>query len=115
MSGLLNKIKEKTTSSHSSSDSKHQHHDQSNVNQGTQTDRSNSNEPTYSIQPHPAKSEDPRDLEPPQLGGGLNSNPEYGAFHARDPHVPNQAVLNEVKQPAASRDELRARQEELNR
>ncbi|KAH8103406.1 hypothetical protein BXZ70DRAFT_728138 [Cristinia sonorae] len=95
MSNLINKIKEKTTGP-----SHNEHRD---------------SEPTYSIQPHPARSEDPRDLEPPQLGGGLNSNPEYNAFHAKGPYVPTQEVLNNVQGPAAGRDELSARQADLNR
>ncbi|EPQ51218.1 hypothetical protein GLOTRDRAFT_49138 [Gloeophyllum trabeum ATCC 11539] len=72
-----------------------------------------SNEPTYSIQPHPAQTNDPRDLEPPQLGGGLNSKPEYQAFHARDPHVPSKEIRDNMPQPA-SREELKARSAQLN-
>jgi len=106
MSSLINKIKEKTAGHSSSQKSGSEQHQQP---------QQRNDEPTYSIQPHPAKSEDPRDLEPPQLGGGLNSNPEYGAFHARDPHVPSPEVLSTIREPAATREELHARQEELNR
>ncbi len=48
------------------------------------------------IGPNEQKTNDPRDLEPPQPGGGLNSKPEFEAFHARDPHVPSPQVLNNL-------------------
>ncbi|KAJ7088623.1 hypothetical protein C8R44DRAFT_528155, partial [Mycena epipterygia] len=70
-------------------------------------------EPSFSIQPHPAKSNDPADLNPPQTGG-LASNPNDQAFHARDPHVPSQQVLAGLEQPS-SREELQARAAELNK
>ncbi|KAI0028874.1 hypothetical protein K488DRAFT_57605 [Vararia minispora EC-137] len=65
----------------------------------------------YSIQPHPAKTNDPADLQP---HGGLNSNHQADAFHARDPHVPAPHIANNLPEPA-SREELRARQAELNK
>ncbi|CCM02423.1 uncharacterized protein FIBRA_04521 [Fibroporia radiculosa] len=72
------------------------------------------NEPTFNILPHPAKTNDPRDLEGPQLGGGLNSNPEFQAFHAHEPYVPSKDLLEGVGQPL-SREELNARATELNK
>ncbi|THH29903.1 hypothetical protein EUX98_g4283 [Antrodiella citrinella] len=90
MSSIINKVKEKTSSRKSDSASAQ-----------SQQQPQRNEEPTYSIQPHPAKSEDPRDLEPSQLGGGLNSNPEYGALHARDPHVPSKDVLNNINEAPA--------------
>ncbi|KAJ7705454.1 hypothetical protein B0H17DRAFT_668679 [Mycena rosella] len=72
-----------------------------------------SSEEQFSIQPHPAKSNDPADLQPPQTGG-LASNPNEQAFHARDPHVPSQQVLAGLEQPL-SREELQARAAELNK
>jgi len=39
------------------------------------------------------KSNDPRDLEPPQPGAGLSSKPELDAFKARGPFVPNREAL----------------------
>ena len=45
------------------------------------------------------KTNDPRDLEPPQLGGGLNSNPEAQAHHAKDPYIPSQEIANNIEQP----------------
>ncbi|TBU28468.1 hypothetical protein BD311DRAFT_806920 [Dichomitus squalens] len=99
MSSIVNKIKQKTTGKdNTNSDSA--------PTQGSQ--------PTYSIQPHPAKTNDPRDLEPPQPGGGLNSNPEYGAFHARDPYIPPAHIANNLP-PPQTREQLRARQAELNK
>ncbi|KZT02869.1 uncharacterized protein LAESUDRAFT_660955 [Laetiporus sulphureus 93-53] len=70
------------------------------------------NEPTFNILPHPAKSNDPKDLEPPQLGAGLNSNPEMQAFHARDPYVPSSELMKGVEEPL-SREELHARSAQL--
>ncbi|KZT25881.1 hypothetical protein NEOLEDRAFT_1132881 [Neolentinus lepideus HHB14362 ss-1] len=92
MSSFFNKLKGKTSGKHN------------NQGQGEQS---------FNIQPHPAKTNDPRDLEPPQPGGGLNSKPEYGALHARDPYVPSEEIKNSLPQPA-SRDELRARSAQLN-
>ncbi|KAG7440474.1 uncharacterized protein BT62DRAFT_938009 [Guyanagaster necrorhizus] len=71
------------------------------------------NEARFSIQPHPAKTNDPSDLNQP-AGGGLRSDPVVGAHHARDPHIPKQDVLNSLEQPL-SREELRKRQAELNK
>jgi hypothetical protein len=118
--------------------------------------QSNANEQTFSIQPHPAvrpyfyliridfddvvsglqKTNDPADLNPPQPGGGLNSDPTMQAHHARDPHIPSQKIMNSLEQPLVSffvvlstcplanlylmahlqsREELRARAAELNK
>jgi len=73
----------------------------------------NGNESSFNILPHPARTNDPRDLEPPQLGAGLNSNPEQQAFHARGPYKPSQQVMQGVEQPR-SREELKARAAQLN-
>ncbi|KAJ7182728.1 hypothetical protein C8R43DRAFT_967903 [Mycena crocata] len=67
----------------------------------------------FTIQPHPAKTNDPADLNPPQTGG-LASNPNEQAFHARDPHVPSQQVMAGLEKPL-SREELQARAAELNK
>ncbi|KAI0653901.1 hypothetical protein C8Q70DRAFT_926877 [Cubamyces menziesii] len=95
MSSLINTIKDKVSG-------------KDNTSQPSQE-----NEQTFSIQPHPAKTNDPRDLQP-SLGGGLNTNPEIGAFHARDPYVPSQEIKDNLP-PAKSREELRARAQELNK
>ncbi|KAF8234550.1 hypothetical protein L208DRAFT_1393968 [Tricholoma matsutake] len=70
-------------------------------------------EPTFSIQPHPAKSNDPADLRHVQQGGLATSN-QMAAHHARDPHVPTQEIQNNLEQPL-SREEVRMRAEELNK
>ncbi|KAG5634876.1 hypothetical protein H0H81_000452 [Sphagnurus paluster] len=70
-------------------------------------------EPTYSIQPHPATTNDPADLQPKQPGGGLATSDPTSAFHARDPYVPSQEILKGLE-PPLGRDELRARATELN-
>ncbi|KAH9919980.1 uncharacterized protein BXZ73DRAFT_80219 [Epithele typhae] len=100
MSSIVNKIKEKTTGKTES--------------EPKQQQPTSEGEQTFSIQPHPAQTNDPRDLEAPQPGGGLSSNPEYGAFKAREPHVPSPQIANNLP-PAASREEMRARAAELNR
>ncbi|TRM64332.1 hypothetical protein BD626DRAFT_547474 [Schizophyllum amplum] len=71
-------------------------------------------EGTVSIQPHPAKTNDPADLNPPQPGGGLRHDGGMEAHHARDPHVPAPEIANNLPEPAGH-DELRARQAELNK
>jgi len=48
------------------------------------------------------KSNDPRDLEPPQPGAGLTSKPELEAFRARGPFVPNREALINAGPPAVS-------------
>jgi len=72
----------------------------------------------FNILPHPAvcnfrllhgidlpnlsfqKSNDPVDLVgSPRLGAGLNSKPEVHAYHARDPHVPSQEIINSLEAP----------------
>jgi len=74
----------------------------------------NTQEPTFSIQPHPAKSNDPADLQYKGPGGGLATSNPMAAHHARGPHVPNQEILSNIEQPL-SREELRARAAELNK
>jgi len=97
MSSFFNKIKAKA-SSHRKSRS-----------QGGNTEQ-----PTFSIQPHPAKTNDPADLNPTQPGGGLRSDPVMGAHNAKGPFIPNQQMANSLEQPL-SREEARARAVELNR
>ncbi|OAX36389.1 hypothetical protein K503DRAFT_654825, partial [Rhizopogon vinicolor AM-OR11-026] len=72
-------------------------------------------EQQFNILPHPAQSNDPADLVGgPRLGAGLGSKPEVHAYHARDPHVPSQEILNSLEAPK-SREELHRRAEELNK
>jgi hypothetical protein len=60
------------------------------------------------------KNNDPHHQEPPQLGGGLNSNPEWNAYHAKGPYQPSAETLENIGEPA-SREELKARSAELNK
>ncbi|KAI0635202.1 hypothetical protein C8Q77DRAFT_1156523 [Trametes polyzona] len=99
MSNIVNNIKEKVTGKHDSSDASKQNKEEE--------------EQTFTIQPHPAKTNDPRDLQP-SLGGGLNTNPEVGAFHAREPYIPPSQITDNLP-PPQSREELRARAQELNK
>ncbi|OSD08049.1 hypothetical protein PYCCODRAFT_1463294 [Trametes coccinea BRFM310] len=92
MSSVVNTIKDKVTGKDNSS----------NQNQES--------EQTFSIQPHPAKTNDPRDLQ----GGNFGGDPKVGAFHARDPYVPAPEIKDNMP-PAKSREELRARAAELNK
>jgi hypothetical protein len=85
---------------------------------------------------HPQKTNNPRDLEPPQPGAGLTSKPEIAAHHAHGPQILNQDITNSLEKPAVSansppwyqcaarltlnpctqsREELRKRAEELNK
>ncbi|KAI9063608.1 hypothetical protein FKP32DRAFT_1592294 [Trametes sanguinea] len=91
MSSIVNNIKDKVTGKDNSSK------------------QNQESEQTFSIQPHPAKTNDPNDLQ-----GGNFSDPKAGAFHARDPYVPAPEIKNNMP-PAQSREELRARAAELNK
>ncbi|THU85125.1 hypothetical protein K435DRAFT_970834 [Dendrothele bispora CBS 962.96] len=94
MSGLINKIKSKAT--------------------GHKRSSSKGEEPTFSIQPHPAKSNDPADLQPSGPGSGLRNNDAMAAHHAHGPQIPSTQTAAGLEQPL-SREELRARQAELNK
>nr|GAT58932.1 predicted protein [Mycena chlorophos] len=71
---------------------------------------------TQETNPHPAKTNDPADLQGPgsEQTGGLASNPNEAVFHARDPHVPSAQIMASLEQPL-SKEELAKRKEELNR
>jgi len=99
MSSFFNKLKAKATTHRKSPSS------------------SSNPEPTFSIQPHPAKTNDPADLNPnpaPQPGGGLQSSQAYQAHHATGPFIPDQQMMASLEQPK-TREELHARQAELNK
>lgn len=50
------------------------------------------------------KSNEPADLVGgPRPGAGLNSKPEFHAYHARDPHVPSQEVVSSLEAPKVRR------------
>ncbi|KAF8880516.1 hypothetical protein BD779DRAFT_1446161 [Infundibulicybe gibba] len=101
MSNIFSDLKSKATRRKSASASK-------NTN-----DNTNQGEPAFSIQPHPAKSNDPADLNPPQAGGGLRRGHAEEAFHARDPYIPSQEIQDSLEQPL-SREELKAQSAQLN-
>ncbi|KAL4063772.1 hypothetical protein V8B97DRAFT_1929118 [Scleroderma yunnanense] len=69
-------------------------------------------EQRFNILPHPAKTNNPADLDPAQRSG-LIDNPAILAHHAREPYVPSQELVNSLEAPL-SREELRQRSEELN-
>ncbi|EJD41900.1 hypothetical protein AURDEDRAFT_68301 [Auricularia subglabra TFB-10046 SS5] len=80
-------------------------------------------EPTYSIQPHPAKTNDPADLTRPapgmpESGGGLNQGmqqyPAVAPYAAKGPFIPSPEISKNLDKPA-TREELHARTAELNR
>ncbi|KIM43738.1 hypothetical protein M413DRAFT_443642 [Hebeloma cylindrosporum] len=125
MSKFLNNIKEKL-SRHKSSDptSKQSLSPKTEANSSTGADTSlaqgldhgkvreaSSDEPSYSIQPHPAKTNDPADLQAPGTSGLRHGGP-MDAFHARDPYVPNEQIRNNLPEPL-SHAELQARQAAL--
>ncbi|KAF7973349.1 hypothetical protein HWV62_15513 [Athelia sp. TMB] len=85
---------------------------------------SNSSEQSFSIQPHPAKSNNPNELEAvngQKWGGGLTSErPDiqsgggFQAHNAHGPQIPSQQLQAGLEEPA-SREELHARAAELNK
>ncbi|KZV80112.1 hypothetical protein EXIGLDRAFT_781410 [Exidia glandulosa HHB12029] len=77
-------------------------------------------EPTYSIQPHPAKTNDPSDLARPapgMPGGGLNQGmqqyPDVAPYAAKGPFIPPPEIAGNLDKPA-TREELHARTAALN-
>ncbi|KAK1235968.1 hypothetical protein PQX77_000794 [Marasmius sp. AFHP31] len=88
MSNIVNKIKDKVSSNSDNSQ------------------KNTDSEPTFSIQPHPNPGQE-------QIGQGLSGNPA-AAHHAKGPHIPSQEVRENLEKPLG-REELHARQEELNR
>jgi len=76
--------------------------------------KSSPNDNSVSIQPHPAKTNDPADLEQtPGLGGGLKHDPVGQVYNAKGPYIPSEEIRNSLEQPA-TREELKARAAELN-
>ncbi|KAF8066724.1 hypothetical protein FPV67DRAFT_1449878 [Lyophyllum atratum] len=109
MSSFINKIRSKISRKGSPEKSQTPQSSPSTGAQGQQ--EQSSEQPQYSIQPHPAKSNDPADL---QRKEGLQSSDPMAAHHAREPHVPSREIQSNLEQPLG-RDELRARGEELNK
>ncbi|KAF8328133.1 uncharacterized protein EI90DRAFT_3126308 [Cantharellus anzutake] len=71
---------------------------------------SNKEEPTFRIQPHPAKEKDNN----PQPGPDLSNRPGFEAYKAGGPQVLSDEQLSKLEKPL-SREELRKRAEELNK
>ncbi|PPQ88167.1 hypothetical protein CVT25_005132 [Psilocybe cyanescens] len=110
MSNIVHNVKSKLTGSHSPNRSGGDHSAASNHhNEVKGNSGKDSNEPTFSILPHPAKTNDPADLQPP---GGLRHNGPMDAFNTPGPYVPKDDIKNNIPAPA-SREELQARQAAL--
>ncbi|KAF8632643.1 hypothetical protein AX17_004776 [Amanita inopinata Kibby_2008] len=75
----------------------------------------NEGETTFSILPHPAKSNNPADLNPPNAGAdsGEGKNPLSAIFNAPGPFIPSQEMASNLDKPL-SREELQARVSALN-
>ncbi|PAV17710.1 hypothetical protein PNOK_0619600 [Pyrrhoderma noxium] len=78
-------------------------------------------EQTFGILPHPAKTNDPADLQPqPESGGGLAGAKDSATLvHATAPGpvIPDEAILKNIEALGVptSREELKARAAELNK
>ncbi|WWC67278.1 uncharacterized protein I206_101186 [Kwoniella pini CBS 10737] len=71
-------------------------------------------EQSFNILPHPAKSNNPADLNSePAEHGGLQSA-SYNAYNAKGPHIPSHEIQQGLEKPKSS-EELKARAEELNK
>ncbi|WVQ82850.1 hypothetical protein IAT38_004985 [Cryptococcus sp. DSM 104549] len=74
---------------------------------------SNNEEKSFNILPHPAKTNNPADLQgEPGERGGLQSA-SANAYNAKGPHIPSKEVAEGLEKPK-TRDELRAEAEKLN-
>ncbi|WWD22722.1 hypothetical protein CI109_107215 [Kwoniella shandongensis] len=69
-------------------------------------------EQSFNILPHPAKTNNPADLQDPAQHGGLQSA-SANAYNAKGPHVPSKEVAEGLEKPK-SRDELKAEAAKLN-
>jgi len=102
MSSFINKFKTKLSERRRSKEIKRE-------SAPAQPGSASQGEPTFSIQPHPAKTNDPADLTRGQPvdgmpGGGLNSGmqqyPEVAPYAAKGPYEPSQAIQAAMPQPA---------------
>ncbi|KAH9475891.1 hypothetical protein JR316_0011452 [Psilocybe cubensis] len=108
MSNIVQNVKSKLSGSHSSGDQNTtQPTAQNNEVKGNAGKESS--EPTFSILPHPAKTNDPADLQPP---GGLRHNGPMDAFNTPGPFIPKEDMKNNLPAPL-SREELHAKQASL--
>ncbi|KAG6864661.1 hypothetical protein C0991_007997 [Blastosporella zonata] len=72
-------------------------------------------EAVFSIQPHPATTNDPQDLQRKrEPGGGLQTSDPMAAHHAHGPFIPTQDMQKNLEKPL-SKNELQARAAELNK
>ncbi|THG99506.1 hypothetical protein EW145_g7253 [Phellinidium pouzarii] len=100
MSSFFSKIRDKTRR-HSS---------------GPKNPQAENGEQQFSIQPHPAKTNNPVDLQPePEQGGLASARDPASAVHSTPgPVIPNAEIQQNIP-PPASHDELSARAAELNK
>ncbi|KAF8802358.1 hypothetical protein BYT27DRAFT_7196780 [Phlegmacium glaucopus] len=84
---------------------------EANTSNSTDNAAGTNTEQSFSIQPHPAKTNDPADLQP---SGGLRQGNAMDAFYARGPHVPSEDILKNLPEPL-SREELQAKQAALKK
>jgi len=68
-------------------------------------------EQSFSIQPHPAKTNDPADLH---SVGGLRQGSAMDAFDAPGPYIPSEEILKNLPEPL-SHEELEVKQAALNK
>ncbi|WVQ94194.1 hypothetical protein IAU59_001272 [Kwoniella sp. CBS 9459] len=70
-------------------------------------------EQSFNILPHPAKTNNPSDLnsEPGEQGGLQSAS--ANAYNARGPHIPSEQTMQGLEQPK-SREELKAEAAKLN-
>ncbi|RXW19536.1 hypothetical protein EST38_g6306 [Candolleomyces aberdarensis] len=78
------------------------------------SDNKKEQEQRFNILPHPAKTNDPADLQRDRHSGLQSGGTPTQAFHARDPYVPSKQIRDNLP-PALSREELKAKQAQLNK
>ncbi|KAF8528394.1 hypothetical protein BU17DRAFT_80722 [Hysterangium stoloniferum] len=81
-------------------------------NEGEKSPNPGNKEQQFHILPHPAKTNDPRDLQRSSIG--LSSRREIATHYAHGPQIIQGDMASSLEQPL-SREELRKRAEELNR
>jgi len=81
---------------------------------GQHKQQSDNQEQSFSILPHPAKTNDPNDLRGPDGAQPVRANDPLAAHKAMPGPVMPGAQMRQDLPPAASRDEMSARAAELN-
>ncbi|KAG6831563.1 hypothetical protein H0H92_009482 [Tricholoma furcatifolium] len=80
-----------------------------------QTNPQSESEQTFSIQPHPATTNDPQDLQRKrEPGGGLQTSDPLAAYRTPGPMIPSSEMQAKLEKPL-SKEELQARAAELNK